>query len=179
VCSQETSIDGKVVHRPVSFLSRKLTKAEVNYSTREREMLAILWCVEKLRDWLWGRPFTVYSDHKSLSWIKSAMLDHGRLSRWAFKLSAYEFDILYKPGVENTVADCLSRAAVNIIKFDRRKIDGKLTLRGVASSGKPAQASRARRKRKRRQRDRDKEQKSASVTAISTTSLPQKPSRGQ
>jgi len=42
VCSQQTDSN---LHRPLSFLSRKLTKAEVNYSTREREMLAILWCV--------------------------------------------------------------------------------------------------------------------------------------
>jgi len=178
VCSQQTDSNGTTVHRPVSFLSRKLTKAEVNYSTREREMLAILWCVEKLRDWLWGRPFTVYSDHKSLSWIKSAMLDHGRLSRWAFKLSAYEFDIVYKPGVENTVADCLSRAAINVIKFDRRRTDGKLTLRGSTVSDKAPKPSRTHRKRKRRLRDQGRAQQSTAITAISTKPLPP-PARGR
>jgi len=125
VLSQQVEVDGKVVYKPVSFLSRKLNKAEQNYSTREREMLAIVWCVERLRDWLWGKPFTVFTDHKSLIWVKTAMMDHGRLTRWALKLSDFQFDIEYKPGAQNAVADCLSR--IHVISFARRK-DGKVVL---------------------------------------------------
>jgi len=108
--------------RPVSFISRKLTPAEKNYSTREREGLAIVWAVEKLSPYLWGRKFTVYTDHKSLIWLRTAMVDSGRLTRWVQKLSSFEFDIKYRRGKDNVVADGLSRAPARVLFVSRRGV---------------------------------------------------------
>jgi len=117
--------DEKGFLRPVSFISRKLTPAEKNYSTREKEGLAIVWAIEKLSPMLWGRRFTVYTDHKSLIWLKSAMVDSGRLTRWVQKLSAFDFDIKYRKGSDNVVADALSRAPASVLTISR---DGKISV---------------------------------------------------
>jgi len=102
--------------RPVSFISRKLTSAEKNYSTREKEALAIVWSVEKLSHFLWGRKFTIITDHKSLVWMRTLLPDSGRISRWVQKLQPYDFEIKYRRGSDNKVADALSRAPVLLVR---------------------------------------------------------------
>jgi len=98
--------------KPCAFISRKLTPAERNYSTREKEGLAIVWAVEKLSGLLWGRRFTIWTDHHSLIWLRGAALNHGRLTRWIQKLSSYDFDIKHVKGEHNQGADGLSRLPI-------------------------------------------------------------------
>jgi len=102
--------------RPVSLISRKLTSAERNYSTREKEALAIVWAIEKLSQFLWGRKFTIITDHKSLIWMRTLLPDSGRISRWVQKLQPYDFEIKYRRGSDNKIADTLSRAPVLLVR---------------------------------------------------------------
>ena len=99
--------------RPIIFVSRSLTKTEQRYSNIEREALAVVWAVLRLKQFLLGRHFTLITDHKPLEKIYGgAMLPKvtsNRLMRWSILLQRYDFSIRYKPGTEIPHADALTR----------------------------------------------------------------------
>ena len=95
--------------RIVGCVSRKLKDAETRYSAVERECLAIVWAIKKFEAYLYGRKFTVQSDHQPLSWMSNVRAENKRLMRWAIFLQ--DQNIVYQaiPGDENHGADFLSR----------------------------------------------------------------------
>lgn len=97
--------------RPIAFLSKKMNQAEMNYPVHEQELLAIVNALSTWRHYLGGRPFTVWTDHQSLQYIKSSTVESGRQLRWAARLAEFDFTIKYAPGEKNQVADAMSRAA--------------------------------------------------------------------
>lgn len=108
-------IDG--VEMPICFASRKLTQCEQRYSTGEREALACVWAVEKFHTYLWGRRFKLRTDHRALTTLLSTSgTGHRpmRIARWGARLLHYNYDIEYKPGADNKVADALSRLPLDI-----------------------------------------------------------------
>jgi transposase InsO family protein len=94
---------------PIAYASRNLNKAERNYTTSEKELLAIVWGIKHFRPYLYGRKFKVASDHKPLLWIMNIKDPGSRLLRWRIKLEEYDYEIVYKKGALNTNADALSR----------------------------------------------------------------------
>lgn len=96
------------------YASRTLTKTEQNYSTTEKELLAIVWATKYFRPYLFGRKFTIVTDHKPLTWLFSLKEPNSKLIRWRLKLEEFDYDILYKPGKQNTNADALSRIEINV-----------------------------------------------------------------
>lgn len=106
--------DGEKV---IAYLSRSLTKPEKNYSVTEKECLAVLWSIEKLRPYLEGSEFTVITDHFSLLWLANLQNPVGRLARWSVRLQQYNFKIIHRKGKEHVVPDCLSRSVpVNCVE---------------------------------------------------------------
>lgn len=100
--------------RPIAYASRTLTKAEQGYSQLEREALALVFGVGKFHYYLYGRSFTLITDHKPLQTIfgpKTGIptIAAARLQRWAVTLAAYRYTLLYKEASKNVEADCLSR----------------------------------------------------------------------
>ena len=93
----------------VAYASRSLTNTERKYCVTEKECLAIVWGVEKMRPYLEGYHFTVLTDHQSLRWLHSIKSPSGRLARWSIFLQQFDFEIKYRQGVLNRVADALSR----------------------------------------------------------------------
>lgn len=94
---------------PVSFLSRKLRAAEINYSVTEKEALALVYAVHHFRFLLMTAPFTVHLDHKPLQYLLATAEPAGRLARWIALLQQYTFTIVYRPGADNGNADAFSR----------------------------------------------------------------------
>lgn len=98
---------------PVCYASRKLLPRETNYSTIERECLAIIWAVVKLKYYLYGREFILETDHLPLQYLKTFKGENDRLMRWALSLQPYSFHVVYIPGRENHGADFMSRMIPN------------------------------------------------------------------
>lgn len=94
----------------ICYLSRSLTKNERNYTTTERECLAVLWAIEKLRPYIEGSKFTVVTDHYSLAWLNRLQSPTGRLARWAIRLQQYDYEIIHRKGKDHIVPDTLSRS---------------------------------------------------------------------
>lgn len=95
--------------QPVAFASRKLTDTEQKWSTLDKETMAIVWSIEKLRVFLLGRHFVVKSDHKPISYLFKSEKVPDKVIRWRTRLSDYSFKVEYIQGSENFVADCMSR----------------------------------------------------------------------
>ncbi|CAG8638636.1 1222_t:CDS:1, partial [Paraglomus occultum] len=95
--------------QPVAYESRKLSAAEQNYPTHEKELLAIIHAIKLWRTYLEGQQFTVITDHASLEYIKTQSNLSKRQARWLDTLQSYNFQVRYRPGKTNMVADALSR----------------------------------------------------------------------
>nr|CAI5854469.1 unnamed protein product [Callosobruchus analis] len=104
----------------ICYLSRSLTKAERKYSVTEKELLAVLFGVEKLRPYIEGTHFTVVTDHYSLKWLFSIKEPTGRIARWQLRLQAFDFDVIHRKGKDHIVPDVLSRSVpiIDVVDVD-------------------------------------------------------------
>ena len=91
------------------YLSRSTFPNEANWPANELECGAIVWAIKKNRTLFYGIPFEVYSDHSSLRNLESLSEKNNRVQRWFDFLSAYTYELKYRPGSENGNADLLSR----------------------------------------------------------------------
>ncbi|CAH8583497.1 unnamed protein product [Dicrocoelium dendriticum] len=96
----------------IAYASRKLSPTEVSYSAGEREALACVWACEKWHLFLFGRRFTLRTDHAALTTLLSRGTNGHRplrINRWYARLLNYDFQIIFRPSSENRMADSLSR----------------------------------------------------------------------
>lgn len=102
--------------RPVAFEGRRMTETELKWGATEKEMLAVVYHLEKWRCYLEGRHFTAVTDHQPNTWFASQKELNPRLVRWYERIRSYDFTWQYKPGRVN-VADPLSRhpAFLNVL----------------------------------------------------------------
>eukprot|EP00731_Ephydatia_muelleri_P032903 Em0024g447a len=96
------------VERVIAFASRSLSKAERKNCATRREMLALVWAIKHFRPYLYGRHFTVRTDHASLRWLQSFHEPEGQVARWLECLSEYDFEVVHRPGSKHTNTDALS-----------------------------------------------------------------------
>lgn len=97
---------------PVAFCSRLLNKHEVNYTTTERELLAVLFALEQFRMYVEGQKCNIVTDHASLQWFYKLKNPTGRLARWSIRLSQFDFNIIHRKGKEMVLPDALSRIKI-------------------------------------------------------------------
>lgn len=108
--------------RPVAFFSRSLSNCEKKYPTIEKEACAIIESLKKWRHYLLGRRFYLITDQKSVSYMlqsHASKIKNEKIQRWRLELANFNFDIKYRPGVENIVADALSRQICASTNNDR------------------------------------------------------------
>ncbi|XP_048635041.1 uncharacterized protein LOC125608650 [Brassica napus] len=102
--------DGKT--HVIYYASQTLNDAQMKYATTEKEMLAIVFAFEKFRSYLVGSKVIVYTDHAALRHLLAKKDAKPRLLRWILLLQEFDMEIKDKPGVENGVADHLSRLRI-------------------------------------------------------------------
>ena len=119
-------LDDQKREKVIFYASRSLKDCERNYSAIEKELLAIVFAVEKFKYYLYGREFTINTDHNPLTYLNNVTLASSRLTRWRLKLSEYNFKIIYKRGVTNSNADALSR-----IEPDNKQLNKEDIIEGI------------------------------------------------
>ena len=107
------------VEKPIAYTSRKLSKAEKNYAQIQKEALAIMYGIQKFRQYLLGRKFNLITDYKPLLTIFYPIKGipgtaASRLQRWAIILSAHEYVVQYKSTAKHGNADGLSRLPLDV-----------------------------------------------------------------
>eukprot|EP00253_Pinus_taeda_P022552 PITA_22552 len=93
----------------IYFVSKNLSKAEMNYTVTEKEFLAVLHSLNKFRHYITGYQTFVHTDHAAIRYLMNKPDVNARIIRWLLLLQQFDLTIINKPGKENVVADFLSR----------------------------------------------------------------------
>ena len=101
--------DDNGVERPVHLISGRFSKAQLNYPTIEKEAYAVIYALIKLRPYLYGANFVIYTDHQPLKCLFTKEMKNSRIQRWSVLLSEFAAPIQYMRGCDNVWADMLSR----------------------------------------------------------------------
>ena len=104
--------------KPVAYFSRQLQGAQKNYSATELEGLAVFKSIHFFDHFLYGQKFTVVTDHRALVYLLKSRRLNKRLHGWVLKLLDFNFEIIYRPGKDNSDADGLSRQSWSTAEGD-------------------------------------------------------------
>jgi hypothetical protein len=93
----------------VSTASRVLNQTEQRYTTCEKELLAVVYALQRSRIYIYGRKVTLFTDNKALSFSHRCVITSNRVARWMVQIQEYDLEIRYIREVQNHLADILSR----------------------------------------------------------------------
>lgn len=99
------------LNHPISFFSKKFLKHQMNYSTIEKEALALILALQHFEVYIGSSvsPVTIFTDHNPLTFLQLMSNSNHRLMRWSLICQSYNMKICHKKGIENVLADSLSR----------------------------------------------------------------------
>ena len=93
----------------IEFASRSFSTSEKNYSATKKELLGIVFALRKFHPYLWGRQFTLYTDHNALTYMFTQKDLNGLITGWFDVIMDYDFTVIHRPGIMNVLPDMLSR----------------------------------------------------------------------
>ncbi|KRY44222.1 Retrovirus-related Pol polyprotein from transposon 17.6, partial [Trichinella britovi] len=95
----------------VAYARRTRSKTERKYCATRREMLALVLALKQFRCLLYGRKFTVRTDHGSLTWLRTFKEPEGHVAQWLQQQREFDFEVIYRPGRKHQNAEELSRGS--------------------------------------------------------------------
>lgn len=95
------------INHPIAFASKKLTQAESNHGATIRELLAIVWAAKTFKHQIYSKKITFYTDHKPLAEAVRLKEPEGKIGQLLLQIQHLNYEIKYKPGKSNVVADFL------------------------------------------------------------------------
>ena len=101
--------DEEGIERPIQYVSAQLTSTQRRWATVEKECWAVVYCLDKLRCYLLGSEFVVFTDHKPLLSLFTSQMKNTKIQRWGILFEEFGAKIRYRPGPNNVRADMLSR----------------------------------------------------------------------
>ena len=97
----------------IFYASKTLIEAQINYTTTKKELLAVVFALEKFHPYILGSKIIIYTDHAALKYLLSKKEAKPRLIRWELLLQKFDLEIKDKKGSKNLVADHLSRLHIS------------------------------------------------------------------
>ena len=122
--------DGSI--KPIAYISRTTLDSERHWTPLDLEAGSIVWALKRLRGYLWGTKFRIFSDHKALESIGKVGNHNARVQRWLEFLTAFDYTLEYRIGSKNGNADFLSRLPEPATEHDR---SGSTSLNPVEDGG--------------------------------------------
>ena len=113
VLCQEYTEGEETFEKPVYFISHKLNKSQINYSTVEKECFVIMYSLERLHHWVSCSQIICKTDHMPLKYLLSSHFKNRKIASWQMNIAKYNIDIEYLPGKQNLIADLMSRRPNN------------------------------------------------------------------
>ena len=105
----QESEDGESV---IAYASRLLKQSEIKYGMLQKEALGIVWSLKHFYPYLYGRHFTVVTDHRPLKWLNTMTVPNNLFACWISEIQSYYFDVIHRPGKLDGNADYMSRYPV-------------------------------------------------------------------
>jgi len=109
------------VEKVIEYVSHQLSGPQLRWATIEKEAYAVIYALNKLKAYLWGAEFTIYTDHKPLTSLFVSEMKNSKIQRWAVQIADFNTQIKYRKGKNNIRADMLSRirpAQSEVCTFD-------------------------------------------------------------
>ncbi|KAA0067859.1 Retrovirus-related Pol polyprotein from transposon 17.6 [Cucumis melo var. makuwa] len=107
----------------IYYGSKTLNEAQENSTTTEKELLAVVFAIEKIRSYIVSSKVTVHSDHSIIRYLMAKNDAKPWLIRWILLLQEFDLEIINRKGTEKQVVDHLSRLNNELFQLEKREID--------------------------------------------------------